>query len=183
MDDTTMFRWMEGDSLAPPCQSEQEVIDTILEVIAPHARASSVLYDLGCGDGRICIAATRRFGCFSRGVEIEAELIDAFQSTIHAYQLEDKVQALHQDLLQVDLSDATIIVLYLLPEAIEQLRAPLLAFLQRGGFLVCNTWGVKGWEPIAKVLTGFAQNVNLFVFDQSSLPTDATATDATTSHP
>lgn len=165
-----MFRWMEGDSLAPPCQSETEVIETILEIISSKANESSVLYDLGCGDGRICIAATQRFGCSSRGVEIEADLIESFQANIQLYQLQDKVQALHQDLLQVNLLDATIIVLYLLPDAVEQLRQPLTAFLLRGGLLVCNTWGVKGWEPIDKVLSGFAQNVNLFVFDRTSLP-------------
>lgn len=170
MDANSMFRWMEGDSLAPPCQSEREVIDTILDVIAPYAQENSVMFDLGCGDGRICIAATQRFNCFSRGVEIEPDLITEFEETISTLQLGKKVKALHQDLRDVDLSEASIIVLYLLPEAIEILREPLINVLLRGGVVVCNTWGVKGWTPIAKVLSGFAKNVNLFVFDRSSLP-------------
>lgn len=165
-----MFRWMEGDSLAPPCQSENEVIVSILDTIAPYTNESSVLFDLGCGDGRICIAATQRFGCFSRGVEIEADLVANFEESIQTLALQDKVKALHQDLLQIDISEATIIVLYLLPDAIELLRTPLHAFLLRGGILVCNTWGVKGWTYTAKIVTGFAQNVNLYVFDKTSVP-------------
>lgn len=168
-----MFRWMEGDSLAPPCQSENEVIEDILKLIAPRAKPESVIYDLGCGDGRICIAATKRFGSYSRGVEIEADLIEAFQANITEQNLSDKVIALHQDLLTVDLSDATIIVLYLLPEAIELIRGQLTAFLSRGGLLICNTWGLKGLTPIACTLSGFANNVNLYVFDNTSLPSDA----------
>lgn len=63
--------WMEGDSLAPPCQSENDIIDIILNLV--EITNNSRVYDLGCGDGRICIEASKRYGCHSVGVEIESK--------------------------------------------------------------------------------------------------------------
>lgn len=96
-EDALPFRWMEGDSLAPPCQSESDVIRDVLELASPtpgdvtdrcnrqcvHCGGDcmgvmgcgvrvcfcdwQVLFDLGCGDGRICIAATEKYGARSCG--------------------------------------------------------------------------------------------------------------------
>jgi len=76
-EDNPLQMWLEGDSLAPPCQADLDIVTHILNLAQPGP--DSVLYDLGCGDGRICIEATRRFGCRSVGCEIEASLVARFR--------------------------------------------------------------------------------------------------------
>ena len=162
--------WLEGDSLAPPCQADMDVIDAILSLCSPTS--SSRLYDLGCGDGRICIEATKRFGCYSAGCEIEDSLIERFK--YHITRLVDpnlvaRIRIIHDDLRNLTLDDATIIVLYLLPESIEEIKPMLVQALERGAVLVCNTWGPKGLTPVQKVDCGFSNNVKLLKYDRSSL--------------
>ena len=161
--------WIEGDSLAPPCQAEIDVVESILKLSNPNA--SSLLYDLGCGDGRICLFASYVYGCQSIGCEIEESLIENFKMKIEQLDLTGKVTAFHGDLLHLDLSKATIIILYLLPEAIELLKPKLMTYLQRvGTVLICNTWGPKGLTPIQTLHCGFNNNVTLRKYDCSSIP-------------
>ena len=91
--------WLEGDSLAPPCQADLSVVNEIIKLAKPSK--DSVLFDLGCGDGRICLEATKQYGCRSVGIEIEECLIDKFRRNIAMLGLEDKVQALHEDLIEL----------------------------------------------------------------------------------
>lgn len=70
--------WLEGDSLAPPCQADLDIVEEILTLANPNDR--SILYDLGCGDGRICLRASSRYGCRSLGCEIEENLYKDFVS-------------------------------------------------------------------------------------------------------
>lgn len=164
--------WLEGDSLAPPCQAELDVVQEIITLANPSA--SSVLFDLGCGDGRICLEATKRFGCDSVGVEIEEHLISKFNGLITAMGVGDKVTARHEDLLETDLSKATIIVCYLLPDAIELIKPKLEDALRRGVVLVCNTWGPRGFRSVRTVQCGqLNASVNLHLFDHTSLPQDS----------
>ena len=124
--------WMEGDSLAPPCQAELDVVHAILDLAQPSS--SSVLYDLGCGDGRICCEASKRFLCHSVGCEIEPHLIQKFR--LHVSRIDplvaDKIIILEDDLRNLSLDDATIITLYLLPESVEEIKPKLIQALERG---------------------------------------------------
>lgn len=160
--------WLEGDSLAPPCQSEHDIVEDIIRLANPTS--SSEVWDLGCGDGRICIAASERSGCRSFGCEIESDLIEAFNAAIANSSVSHLVTAIHDDLLEVDFSSATIIVVYLLPEAIEMLKPKFIDALKRGAKLVCNTWGPKGLKPSERVVCGPLHNVTLLVYDSSSIP-------------
>ena len=72
--------WLEGDSLAPPCQSTNSVVSSILKLAA--VGPDDVVYDLGCGDGRICIAAAEQHQAQAVGVEIEDELCELFEREI-----------------------------------------------------------------------------------------------------
>ena len=74
------FHWMEGDSLAPPCQAELDIVESILEFA--ELNEDSVLLDLGCGDGRICILGSKVYGCKSTGAEIEANLVEKFRENV-----------------------------------------------------------------------------------------------------
>jgi SAM-dependent methyltransferase len=66
--------WMEGDSLAPPCGTSLDVVHAILEFA--QVCSTDVLYDLGCGDGRVCLEAFSRHGCKTVGVEVEEDLVE-----------------------------------------------------------------------------------------------------------
>jgi hypothetical protein len=169
-EESPMQMWLEGDSLAPPCQADLDIVHAILKLAGPSAE--SVLYDLGCGDGRICIEATKRFGCRSVGCEIESSLIDRFK--LHLTQMTEEVQAkisvVHDDLRALSLDDASIITLYLLPESVEEIKPKLAAALSRGSILVCNTWGPKGFTPVETTVVGFSNNVPLLKYDKTSLP-------------
>ncbi|CAM9278035.1 unnamed protein product, partial [Ectocarpus fasciculatus] len=140
---------MEGDSLAPPCQSDDDIIEKIVEIA--NLNSTSYLFDLGCGDGRICREASKKYGCKSCGVEIEPTLAEAFKEKTKEMNLESLVHVVAGDLCDVDISAATVIVLYLLPEAIELIREKLVAALQGGAVLICHTWGPKGLTPVNRI--------------------------------
>lgn len=161
------YYWMEGDSLAPPCQTDINIVRRILEIVQPTK--DDILYDLGCGDGRICVEASRIYGCQSCGVEIEQHLIDKFNANIQQFNLHHLTKALWMDLLEVDMSSATIIVLYLLPEAIDMIAPKLEAALKRGAKLLCNTWGPKTLRCNRKCKAGESNNVDLLYYDRDSL--------------
>jgi hypothetical protein len=102
--------------------------------------------DLGSGDGRIVILAAKRFNATGLGVEIVPELVR--QSLRHAQEagVADRVTFREQDLFKTDLSRATVITMYLLPEVNLQLRPALLA-LQPGTRLVSHDWDMGDWKP------------------------------------
>ncbi|CAM9198207.1 unnamed protein product [Chrysoparadoxa australica] len=166
-------RWLEGDSLAPDCQSDLAVVTAMLELA--NVTEADFVFDLGCGDGRVCLTATKKYGTRSRGIEIEKELIEKFQRGVGTLEqrLQDKVQVVHGDLRKVDLSEATVVFLYMLPEAMAELEPQLLSWLGDCGSsnrrLVCQTWGLKGIKPVARVSKGEWQNVDLLLFTKVSL--------------
>lgn len=162
--------WMEGDSLAPPCQAELDVVHSILDLAEPNS--SSVLYDLGCGDGRICCEASKRYLCKSVGCEIEPHLIEKFRrhvSRIPDKNIANKIAIVEDDLRNISLKDATIISLYLLPESVEEIKPKLIEALRRGAVLICNTWGPKNFRPIVRKECGFSNNVILLKYDKTSI--------------
>jgi SAM-dependent methyltransferase len=122
---------------------------------------SDVLYDLGAGDGRVCLAAAEGGqggvgGAGVRravGVEIEPDVCDAFEKAIEQRGLADRVRCVRGDLRDVDLSDATAVVLNLLPEGVEAVQEKLMKLLRekRGVRVLCNTWGFKGVKASKRV--------------------------------
>ena len=160
--------WMEGDSLAPPCQSDMEIVNAILETANPSDRDH--LMDIGCGDGRIPIEASLKYNCKSTGVEIEENLVNIFRKRIARMNIEDKVTALHCDLRSIDFNIATILIIYLLPEAIEEIKDKLLEYVKKNKIIICNTWGPKGWIYKSKTICGFSNNVTVYLYDHTSIP-------------
>lgn len=161
--------WLEGDSLAPPCQADLDVVNGILDLAEPFMASMNLIYDLGCGDGRICIEATRRFSCDSVGCEIEPKLVQKFLKNVKLLGLCDKITIIEGDLCDINLDKVGIIVLYLLPESVELIRPKLLDAIFRGSILICNTWGPKGLKPKQQLSCGFANNCSLYLYDASCL--------------
>ena len=162
--------WIEGDSLAPPCQADTDVVNAILELASPYLSKDSFFFDLGCGDGRICIAATEKYGCRSLGVEIEENEILKFEKAVAEREMGSLVSIVHGDLREIDLAPATVISIYLLPEAVAELTPAFTRAIENGTILIFNTWAPKSFTPAAKSCSGFANNVDLKLCDRSSLP-------------
>ena len=108
--------------------------------------ANDHLIDLGSGDGRIVIVAARRFGATGLGVEIVPDLVEQSLRTAREAGVADKVAFRVQDLFQTDLSPATVVTMYLLPEFNLKLRPSLLE-LKPGTRLVSHDWDMGDWKP------------------------------------
>lgn len=106
-----------------------------------------VLYDLGSGDGRIVITAAQRFGTRGVGIDIDPELVKKSQENAQKAGVADKVKFLQQDLFKTDLSEATVVTLYLLPDVNLRLRPKLLSELKPGTRIVSHNYDMGEWKP------------------------------------
>ena len=113
---------------------------------AAQVGPSDHVIDLGSGDGRIVIVAAKRFGATGLGVEIVPDLVEKSLRTAREAGVADKVNFKVQDLFQTDLSPATVVTLYLLPEFNLRLRPSLLA-LKPGTRIVSHDWDMGDWKP------------------------------------
>jgi SAM-dependent methyltransferase len=109
-------------------------------------KASDYVIDLGSGDGRIVIVAAKQFGARGLGVEIVPELVEKSIDAARRAGVADRVEFRVQDLFATDLSQATVITMYLLPEVNLQLRPRLLA-LKPGTRIVSHDWDMGDWKP------------------------------------
>jgi tRNA A58 N-methylase Trm61 len=106
--------------------------------------------DLGSGDGRIVILAAKRFGATGVGVEIVPDLVKQSIENARKAGVADRAQFRVQDLFETDLSKATVITMYLLPQVNLQLR-PRLQALKPGTRIVSHDWDMGDWKPDATV--------------------------------
>ena len=113
--------------------------------IAGVKRGDHVI-DLGSGDGRIVILAAKRFEATGLGVDIDPRLVDLSKTNARNAGVADKAQFREQDLFKTDLTAASVVTMYLLPDVNLQLRPSLLA-LQPGTRLVSHDWDMGDWKP------------------------------------
>ena len=109
-------------------------------------KAGDTVYDLGCGDGRIVIMAAEKFGAKGVGVELDDELFAQTNQRVKDLHLEDKVRIIHGDLMEVDLSPATVVTLYLLPSSNIKVRPNLEMYLKKGSRVVSHDFEIAGWK-------------------------------------
>ncbi|MGE0870347.1 MAG: 50S ribosomal protein L11 methyltransferase [Kofleriaceae bacterium] len=108
-----------------------------------------VVYDLGCGDGRIPIAAVRDFGAKAGVcVDIDPARIREAQANVKRAGLQDKIQVRYADMFQVDTSPATVVTLYLLDSLNIKLRPKLQRELRNGARIVSQTFSMGDWKPV-----------------------------------
>jgi SAM-dependent methyltransferase len=129
----------------------QEVVDAMLEVASVGAK--DVLYDLGSGDGRIPITAARRFGTRGLGVDIDPKRVGEANANAQAAGVTAKVRFVQADLFEMDLSEATVVTLYLLPELNLKLR-PTLLKLKPGTRIVSHDFTMGDWKPEQTIVKG-----------------------------
>jgi hypothetical protein len=108
-----------------------------------------LLIDLGSGDGRLVITAAKSYGARAVGVEKDPELVARSRDLARRDGVADKVTFMAQDLFETDLSDATVVTLYLLPEMNRRLRPRLLAQLRPGARIVAHDFELGDWPPDA----------------------------------
>jgi SAM-dependent methyltransferase len=106
-----------------------------------------VIYDLGCGDGRIVITAARKFGARGVGVDIDPELVKESQENARKAGVADRVNFFERDLFQTDLREATVLTLYLLPELNLLLRPKIFQELRPGARILSHDFDMGEWKP------------------------------------
>ena len=109
-------------------------------------KASDYVIDLGSGDGRIVIVAAKQYGARGLGVEIVPELVDKSRANAKQAGVAERAEFRVQDLFATDLTKATVITMYLLPEVNLQLR-PRLQKLKPGTRIVSHDWDMGTWAP------------------------------------
>jgi SAM-dependent methyltransferase len=125
-----------------------EVVMKMLEMA--NVGKNDILYDLGCGDGRIVITAVKEFGCRGVGVDIDPKRIRESQANAIEAGVSDKVQFIEMDLFEAKISDASVVTLYLLSEVNLRLRPKLLRELKPGTRVVSHEFSMGEWDPDAR---------------------------------
>ena len=129
----------------PFVRSPKEVVVQMLDLA--NATEDDVVYDLGSGDGRIPITAAQRFGAQGVGIEIQPDLVEKARRRAEVRGVADRVDFRQGDLFKADISDATVVTLYLLPEVNTELRPKLFEQLAPGTRVVSHDFDMDAWEP------------------------------------
>jgi len=132
----------EPDILFVP--TPPEAVDKMLELA--QVKKDDLLYDLGCGDGRIVIAAAKKYGCKAVGYDINPERVKESRANVDANDIGDLVKIEQADVFTLDLSDANVITLYLLPSLNVKL-IPQLEKLKPGSRIVSHDFDMRGVKP------------------------------------
>lgn len=135
----------EAQSLAPYVPTPQDVVERMLEMA--QVTKNDVVYDLGCGDGRIPITAAKKYGARGVGVDIDPERITEANANAKKAGVEHLVQFKLQDALKTDVSPATVVTLYLLSSSNLKLRPILTKQLKPGARIVSHAFSMGDWEP------------------------------------
>jgi hypothetical protein len=129
----------------PYVPSPDSVVSSMLK--EANVGPDDFLIDLGSGDGRIVLTAAKIFGARGFGVEIKDELVRKANEDAKAQGLADRVKFVKQDLFKTDISQATVITMYLLPDTVNLLKDKLLAELRPGTRSVSHDYPLTGWLP------------------------------------
>ena len=128
----------------PYVSTPYEVVDEMLRLA--QVGSGDLLYDLGCGDGRIVISAARRFGTRGVGIDIDPRRIADADAAARSAGVAERVRFVQQDLFETDFSAASVVALYLLPELNARLM-PKLRALRPGTRVVSHDFAIGDWPP------------------------------------
>jgi len=139
-----------------------DVIDKMLETAA--IGKGDLVYDLGCGDGRIVVAAARRYGCRGVGYDISPQRVEESLENVRKNRVDRLVTIEQEDIFQLDLGQANVIMLYLLPEMNLRLL-PQLKKLKPGTQIVAHDYGIEGIRPDrTATMTSLEDGVKHYVY-------------------
>jgi SAM-dependent methyltransferase len=154
-----------SQSLAPYVPSPAEVVDRMLALAG--VTKDDVVYDLGSGDGRIPIAAAKTYGARAVGLDIDSRRIEESRANAKAAGVEHLVEFRQEDVLTADVSDATVVTLYLLSSSNARLRPILTRQLRPGARIVSHAFSMGPEWPADKIetfTTGRGDEITLYLW-------------------
>jgi precorrin-6B methylase 2 len=131
--------------------SPNDVIAKMLDLA--KVTPKDVVYDLGCGDGRIVIAAAKH-GARAVGIDIDPQRIKEATANVKAAEVSGRVRLIEGDLFETDISEATVVTLYLLNRLNEKLKPKLMKELKPGTRIVSHAFDMGDWAPEQRVSVG-----------------------------
>jgi hypothetical protein len=137
----------------------EEVVDRMLTMA--RVGPNDFLVDLGSGDGRIVLTAAKVFGARGFGVEIKEDLVRQANEAAAKEGIGDRVKFIKADLFKTDISQATIITMYLLPDTVNLLKDKLLTELKPGTRIVSHDYPLTGWIPEKYVQMDLEEKVQI----------------------
>jgi len=143
--------------IAPFVATPLPVVKHMLTVA--DVKPGEIVYDLGCGDGRVVIMAAQEFGASAVGVEMREDLAKQAMGKVSDMSLEGRVKIVQGDMFKVDLSQADVITLYLTTSANDKVKPKLEAELKPGARVVSHDYEILGWRPIK--IDNFCENPKL----------------------
>ncbi len=129
----------------PFVPTSQELVVQMLKLAG--VKKSDVVYDLGCGDGRIVVTAAKEFGAHAVGVDIDPERIKEANENAKKAGVSNLVKFVQGDLYEADIKPATVVTLYLLPNVNLKLRPKLQRDLKPGTRVVSHSFDMGDWKP------------------------------------
>ena len=144
-DSPTETRTREPGQLAPFDPTPHEVVDRMLALV--RVKKNDVIYDLGSGDGRIVIAAAKKYGARGVGFEIDPGLVKLARENVRRAGVDKLVEIRHEDFLTADLSPASVVTLYLSYDGNLAVRPQLMRQLKRDTRVVSYTFDMGDWQP------------------------------------
>jgi ubiquinone/menaquinone biosynthesis C-methylase UbiE len=123
----------------------QNVVDAMLKLARVHS--GDVIYDLGCGDGRIVVTAAKQFGVRGIGIDINPERIAEARENARSNGVTDRVTFRNEDLFEADIKEASVVTLYLLTSLNLKLRPKLWRDLKPGTRIVSHSFDMGDWKP------------------------------------
>lgn len=145
----------------PYVPSTEEAVQAMLQLAG--VKKSDVVYDLGCGDGRIVIAAAKNFGARGVGIDINPERIKEAKENARKAGVEHLVRFEEADLFEAKFSEASVVTLFLLPTVNEKLRPKLRDQLKPGTRVVSNTFDMGEWKPDREMNVGNGEDEGGFL--------------------
>ena len=155
--------WTDGE--VPFVPTAPEVVDRMLELA--QVKSNDLIYDLGSGDGRIVIQAAKKYGAKGVGVEIDEGLVQRARNNAFKENVTHLAEFRAQDALTVDISQATVVTLYMLPEFNAKLRPIFDRQLKPGSRVVSHDYAVPGWVPdrVEKVQGDFVHDHLILLYE------------------
>ena len=132
--------------IVPYVPTPQEVVDRMLELA--EVKPGDVVYDLGSGDGRIVVTAAKKFGVKAVGFEIDPQRIKESHENIKKAGMGHLVEIRQQDIRTVDLSPASVLTMYLLPEVNLMIRPNIWKMMKPGSRIVSHDFDMGDWKPV-----------------------------------
>lgn len=122
-------------------------------------KLGEIIYDLGCGDGRVVIMAAQEFGARGVGVEMREDLVKQALSKVSELGLDGRVKIVQSDMFKVDLAQADVVTLYLTTSANDKVKPKLESELKLGARVVSHDYEILGWRPVK--VDNFCENPRL----------------------